>query len=93
MTNKEISWVFIFSFSNGLSEQEYLCAVKDEMVTLLHHRKVLRAEVPVTLRVNYVYNGISPEDALKYMYRLSTRPDDAPLLPVKIYNINGSPYV
>lgn len=91
--NQKLSWVFSFSFSDEAFEQDYLQALKDEMTNLMDHRSVFREEVPATLRVNYVYNGISPEDALKYMYRLSNRTETDPYFAVKIYQIIGNPYV
>lgn len=91
--NQKLSWRFVFSFSDGAFEQDYLQALKDEMTSLMDHRSVFKEQVPETLRVNYIYNGISPEDALKYMYRLSNRTETDPYFAVKIYPIIGSPYV
>lgn len=93
MSSLKTSWVFVFSFSNELSEQDYLQELKGEMVALMDCRDVFREKVPETLRINYVYNDISPEDALKYVHRLSTRPDGVPHLAVKIYNVTGDHYV
>lgn len=91
--NKETSWVFLFSFSRETFDSDYdFQSLTDKMTNLMEHRSVFREEDPQTLRVNYIYNGISPEDALKYMYRLSTRPKTGLYLAVKIYNIIGSPF-
>lgn len=91
--DSKTSWSFIFSFSANLSDQEYNQPLLNEMTTIMDTRNVFKEEDTLHSRINYIYNGISPEDALKYIYRVSTRPEGVKHLAVKIYNIKGNPYV
>lgn len=92
MDNKT-SWVFIFSFSSQLSDQEYNQPLLNEMNDIMGSPAFLKEEDIAHARINYIYKGVSPKDALKHIYRLSTRPEGVPHLAVKIYNVQGDPYV
>lgn len=93
MNDAEMSWTFVFSFSELPPVAEQMEMLKDEMTTIMDHRKVYREPNRNYNKVDYIYQGISPEDALKYMHRLSTRTYAQYSMVVKIYNMYGDTYV
>lgn len=88
-----MSWTFVFTFSEAHPILEQMDQLKDEMTTIMDHRKVYKEHDANYDKIDYIYQGVSPEDALKYIHRLSTRTDVQPSMVVKIYNIYGGPYV